>query len=220
TGWRAAAGRGNGRLGGRGTRGGARQLRADLDRARLVCRARQRGGSGAPARHRSRQPVPADAAARPRASPQRGGMTRFPPRRPAAEHSPGAARPMHLPVAPPTKAPPMRPTVLTLVCLVVPAVARAQDTAIVINPESVSVAPQPGDLPRLVAEEAIRFYNAATTTRLVGRSRLPRGNGWPGGVAGRNGAVSVGGRIQGTLLVINGDASVDSGAVISGDLIV
>ncbi len=127
---------------------------------------------------------------------------------------------MHLPVAPPTKAPPMRATVLTLVCLFVPAVARAQDTAIVINPESVSVAPLPGDLPRLVAEEAIRFYNAATTTRLVGRSRLPHGNEWRGDVAVRNGAVSVGGRIQGTLLVINGDASVDSGAVISGDLIV
>ena len=127
---------------------------------------------------------------------------------------------MHLPFAPPTKAPSMRATVLTLACLVVPAVARAQDTAIVINPESVSVAPQPGDLPRLVAEEAIRFYNAATTTRLVGRSRLPRGNEWRGDVAVRNGAVSVGGRIQGTLLVINGDASVDSGAVISGDLVV
>ena len=126
---------------------------------------------------------------------------------------------MHLPVAPPTKAPLMRATVLILVCLV-PAVARAQDTAIVINPESVSVAPQPGELPRLVAEEAIRFYNAATTTRLVGRSRLPHGNEWRGDVAVRNGAVSVGGRIQGTLLVVNGDASVDSGAVISGDLIV
>ena len=127
---------------------------------------------------------------------------------------------MHLPSAPPTKAPPMRATVLTLVCLLAPAVARAQDTAIVINPESVSVAPQPGELPRLVAEEAIRFYNAPTTTRLVGRSRLPRGNEWRGDVAVRNGTVSVGGRIQGTLLVINGDASVDSGAVISGDLIV
>src|SRR5438445_1118853 len=147
-------------------------------------------------------------------------MTRFRASRRAAEHGRKAARPMHLPFAPPTKAPPMRATVLTLVCLLAPAVARAQDTAIVINPESVSVAPQPGELPRLVAEEAIRFYNAPTTTRLVGRSRLPRGNEWRGDVAVRNGTVSVGGRIQGTLLVINGDASVDSGAVISGDLIV
>src|SRR5438093_9555950 len=114
----------------------------------------------------------------------------------------------------------MRVRVPSLLWLLAPAVAAAQDTAIVINPESVSVAPQPGDLPRLVADEAIRFYNAPTTTRLVGRSRLPHGNEWRGDVAVRNGAVSVGGRIQGTLLVVNGDASVDSGAVISGDLIV
>ncbi len=114
----------------------------------------------------------------------------------------------------------MRVSVPFLFCLLVPSVATAQDTAIVINPESVSVAPQPGDLPRLVADEAIRFYNATTTTRLVGRSRLPRGNEWRGDVAVRNGAVAVGGRIQGSLLVINGDASIDSGATISGDLIV
>src|SRR5437763_15014590 len=114
----------------------------------------------------------------------------------------------------------MRVRVPFLLWLLAPSVAAAQDTALVINPESVSVAPQPGDLPRLVAEEAIRFYNAATTTRLVGRSRLPRGNEWRGDVAVRNGAVSVGGRIQGTLLVINGDASVDSGATLAGDLIV
>src|SRR6059058_6232858 len=114
----------------------------------------------------------------------------------------------------------MRVRVPFLLWLLAPSVAAAQDTAIVINPESVSVAPQPGDLPRLVADEAIRFYNAPTTTRLVGRSRLPRGNEWRGDVAVRNGAVSVGGRIQGSLLVINGDASIDSGATISGDLIV
>src|SRR5438309_11656711 len=147
-------------------------------------------------------------------------MTRFRASRRAAEHGRKAARPMHLPSAPPTEAPPMRATVLTLVCLLAPAVARAQDTAIVINPESVSVAPQPGELPRLVAEEAIRFYNAPTTTRLVGRSRLPRGNEWRGDVAVRNGAVWVGGRVQGTLLVINGDAALDSTAAITGDLIV
>src|SRR5439155_25249368 len=53
-----------------------------------------------------------------------------------------------------------------------------------------------------------------------GRWRPPRGSEWRGGAAVRNGAVSVGRRIQGTLLVANGGASVDSGAVISGDLIV
>src|SRR6266567_1190061 len=99
-------------------------------------------------------------------------------------------------------------------------VLAVQDTTIVIHPDSSGATLEARALPRVVTDEVIRFYNAATTTRLVGRSRLPRGNEWRGDVAVRNGAVSVGGRIQGTLLVINGDASVDSGAVISGDLIV
>ncbi len=114
----------------------------------------------------------------------------------------------------------MRALVLTVLCALGPAVAAAQDTAIVIQPDSGGVMVQPQELPRLVAEEAIRLYNAPTSTRLVGRSRLPRGNEWRGDVAVRNGAVWVGGRVQGTVLVINGDAVLDSAAAITGDLIV
>src|SRR5439155_1754610 len=55
---------------------------------------------------------------------------------------------------------------------------------------------------------------------LVGRSRLPAGNAWRGDVAVRSGPVTVGGRVEGTLLVINGDAVLDPTAVITGDLIV
>ena len=114
----------------------------------------------------------------------------------------------------------MRANGLALLCLVGSARLAAQDTAIVINPESASVARQPPALPRLVAEEAVRLYNAPTTTRLVGRSRLPRSNGWRGDVAVRNGGVAVAGRVEGTLLVVNGDAALDSGAVVTGDVIV
>ena len=114
----------------------------------------------------------------------------------------------------------MRALVLTSLLALGPVIAAGQDTAIVIQPESAGVAVQPQELPRLVAEEAIRLYNAPTTTRLVGRSRLPRGNEWRGDVAVRNGAVWIGGRVQGTLLVINGDALLDSTAAITGDLIV
>src|SRR5947199_19897 len=78
----------------------------------------------------------------------------------------------------------------------------------------------PPELPHAVAEEAVRRYNAATTTRLVGRSRLPHGNEWRGDVAVRNGTVVVAGRVDGTLLVINGDAILDSGAVVTGDVFV
>ncbi len=114
----------------------------------------------------------------------------------------------------------MRASIFTFLCVLGPSLLAAQDTAIVIHPESVGVTPEPQELPRPVAEEAIQFYNAPTTTRLVGRSRLPRGNEWRGDAAVRNGPVLVGGRIQGTLLVINGDAALDTGAVITGDLIV
>jgi len=109
---------------------------------------------------------------------------------------------------------------LALFCLVGAARLAAQDTAIVINPESASVTTLQPTLPRLVAEQAVRLYNAPTTTRLVGRSRLPRGNEWRGDVAVRNGGVAVAGRVEGTLLVVNGDAVLDSGAVVTGDLIV
>ncbi|MBI1966478.1 MAG: BamA/TamA family outer membrane protein [Gemmatimonadetes bacterium] len=100
-----------------------------------------------------------------------------------------------------------------------PSVA-AQDTAIVIHPESTAVSLERLELPRIVADEVIRFYNAPTTTRLVGRTMLPRGNEWRGDVAVLTGPVMLRGRVQGTLVVINGDAVLDPGAEITGDLIV
>ncbi|MGH7338289.1 MAG: hypothetical protein ACREI7_11960, partial [Myxococcota bacterium] len=54
----------------------------------------------------------------------------------------------------------------------------------------------------------------------VGRTRLPRGNEWRGTVAVRNGPVLIGGRVQGTLLVINGDAVLQPAAQVTGDVIV
>src|SRR6266699_668602 len=92
--------------------------------------------------------------------------------------------------------------------------------AIVIQPESAGIMVPPPELPHAVAEDAVRRYNAPTTTRLVGRARLPHGNEWRGDVAVRNGTVVVAGRVDGTLLVINGDAILDSGAVVTGDVIV
>jgi surface antigen Omp85-like protein len=114
----------------------------------------------------------------------------------------------------------MRTLVLVALGALGPAVAAAQDTAIVIQPESAGAMVRLRELPHAVAEEAVRRYNSATTTRLVGRSRLPHGNEWRGDVAVRNGAVVVAGRVDGTVLVINGDAILDSSAVITGDLIV
>src|SRR5213595_1335030 len=111
----------------------------------------------------------------------------------------------------------MRALVLVVLCALGATVAAAQDTAIVIQPESAGIMVPPPELPHAVAEDAVRRYNAPTTTRLVGRARLPHGNEWRGDVAVRNGSVVVAGRVDGTLLVINGDAILDSGAVVTGD---
>src|SRR2546427_2160513 len=100
------------------------------------------------------------------------------------------------------------------------ALAAVQDTTIVIHPDSSGASLEARALPRLVSEEVIRFYNAPGTTRLVGRTRLPCGNEWRGNVAVRNGPVVIAGRVQGTLVVINGDLLFDAGAEGTGDVIV
>ncbi|HMJ60058.1 MAG TPA: BamA/TamA family outer membrane protein [Gemmatimonadales bacterium] len=98
--------------------------------------------------------------------------------------------------------------------------ATVQDTTIIIHPDSSGATLQAIELPRVVTDEVIRFYNAPSTTRLVGRTRLPRGNEWRGDVAVRNGPALIGGRVNGALVVINGDVLLEPGAEITGDLIV
>jgi hypothetical protein len=114
----------------------------------------------------------------------------------------------------------MRAILTLLLCLFITVPAAGQDTAIVINPDSSGATLEQRELPRLVAEEVVAFHNAATTTRLVGRTRLPSGNEWRGDVAVRSGPVAIAGRVQGTLVVINGDIALEAGAVIDGDLTV
>src|SRR5947208_14049488 len=91
-------------------------------------------------------------------------------------------------------------------------VLAVQDTTIVIHPDSSSATLEARALPSVVSEEVIRFYNAAGTTRLVGRTRLPRGNEWRGNVAVRDGPVLVAGRGQGTLGGSHGDLRLAKGA--------
>jgi len=185
----------------------------------LSAGARQRGGRGPQACDGPRQPVSPDCAgsASSRRGTWRDDTTRGPSarviaRRRAPRPHPGGGTPHALSAAPPTRMPVMRVLVLVVLGALGPAVAAAQDTAIVIQPESAGVMVPPPELPHAVAEDAVRRYNAATTTRLVGRSRLPHGNEWRGDVAVRNGVVVVAGRVEGTLLVINGDAILDSSA--------
>src|SRR2546429_89233 len=94
-------------------------------------------------------------------------------------------------------------------------------------------APPPGRPPRRGATGRRRGGWAAMSARSSrarrrpppgtggeGRGPPPAGNAWRGDVAVRSGPVMVGGRVEGTLLVINGDAVLDTTAVITGDLIV
>lgn len=116
----------------------------------------------------------------------------------------------------------MRASVLLCAALALAGVRplSGQDTAIVIYPESAGLHLTPPELPHATIEEVVRFYNAPTTTRLVGRARLPAGNAWRGDVAVRNGPALIGGRVEGSLLVLNGNALLDSTAQITGDLLV
>src|SRR5207244_3298448 len=84
------------------------------------------------------------------------------------------AQPVHPAPAPPTRMFPMRALVLVVLCALGATVAAAQDTAIVIQPESAGIMVPPPELPHAVGEDAVRRYNAPTTTRLVGRARLPQ----------------------------------------------
>lgn len=96
----------------------------------------------------------------------------------------------------------------------------AQDTAIVIHPESAGLHFTPPELPHSTVLAVVRFYNAPATTRLVGRASLPAGNAWRGDVAIRNGPALIAGRVDGSLLVINGNAVLDSTSVVTGSLTV
>src|SRR5260370_9202704 len=110
----------------------------------------------------------------------------------------------------------MRLPVFAVCLLLGAASAAAQDTSIVIHPESSGVNIAPGQLPRLVAEEVVRFYNAATTSRLVGRTLLPKGNGWRGdGAAGAGPALGPGREPQ-TVAAVYRVLLVDRGGQVTG----
>lgn len=76
------------------------------------------------------------------------------------------------------------------------------------------------DLPRHVAGRVVDFFNDPATIRFSGRSRLPAGRVIRGNVAVLGGPFSVGGSLDGDLVVVNGDLVLDDDARIAGDVIV
>ncbi len=111
--------------------------------------------------------------------------------------------------------------------LLVAAAARAwaQDTTITtitIRPSRPDAAQRLAmrQLPRDVADEVIRLFNSESTLRFSGSTRIPTARGVDGDMAVLGGPVVVGGRVSGTLVVINGDVEFEPGAVVGGEVLV
>jgi hypothetical protein len=109
-----------------------------------------------------------------------------------------------------------------LVLCAAAAPAWAQDSTITIRPaqRQATAGQQVRQLPRDVADDVIRMFNGESTIRLAGPTRIPTARGIDGDVAILGGPVVVGGRVSGTLVVVNGDLQLEPGAVVGGDVLV
>ncbi|MBI4538592.1 MAG: hypothetical protein HY704_03665 [Gemmatimonadetes bacterium] len=75
-------------------------------------------------------------------------------------------------------------------------------------------------LPRAVAEEIVEFFNRPTTIHFRGASRIPPERVIVGDVAVLGGPFTVLGRIEGEVVVVNGDLEFESGGSVQGDVTV
>jgi hypothetical protein len=75
-------------------------------------------------------------------------------------------------------------------------------------------------LPDSTATRVVAFYNRPGTIRLTGEFRLVEGTTLTGDVAGLGGPVVVRGRVEGELVVINGDLELGATGVITGTVTV
>jgi hypothetical protein len=75
-------------------------------------------------------------------------------------------------------------------------------------------------LPPEVGWRVVELYNRPTTLHFTGRTRIPAGQVIRGDVAVLAGSLVVAGRVEGSVAVINGDATLLPGASITGDLTV
>lgn len=74
------------------------------------------------------------------------------------------------------------------------------------------------ELPRRVARTVVEFYNRPSTIRFTGRTRIPADRTIIGDVAILGGPVELAGRIEGDVIVLNGDVGLLDGSRIEGDL--
>lgn len=76
------------------------------------------------------------------------------------------------------------------------------------------------DLPQAVAEEVIAFFNDPETIRFNGQARVPAGGSITGDVGVLGGPLRVEGRIDGNVVIVNGDLTVVEGGRVTGDVTV
>jgi len=117
----------------------------------------------------------------------------------------------------------MRSTLIAALLAAVALPAWAQDSTITIRPHRRGIVEEHilvRQLPRDVADEVVRYYNAAETVRFAGQTRIPTARGVDGDVAVLGGPVSIAGRVSGSLMVVNGDLYFEPGAVVSGNVTV
>ncbi len=77
-----------------------------------------------------------------------------------------------------------------------------------------------GHLPPDEARRIVAFYNDPRTVHFTGEWRIAPGSGVSGNVAVLDGSLTVAGRIDGDVVVINGDATLADGGTVTGTLTV
>lgn len=92
----------------------------------------------------------------------------------------------------------------------------AQEPARRLPPE----APVRADLPPAVAERVTTFFNDPAVLQFSGRTRVPAGTTLRGDVAVLGGPLVLAGRIEGRVVVVNGDVSLLPGGAVTGGITV
>jgi Omp85 superfamily domain len=105
--------------------------------------------------------------------------------------------------------------------LLLPALLRAQDSVIVIDPD----APPTDTLlrggpPSGVVAALIRMFNDSGATRVEGDVDLPAGSEFDGRLAVHRGTLRISGRVNGPITVANGTLHLLPGARVTGDILV
>ena len=87
-------------------------------------------------------------------------------------------------------------------------------------PGAAQTPPQPGPLPGEVEEEILALANSPSTLRITGQGRIPTGTSVQGDLVTLGGDFTLGGTVQGRLIVVNGSLRLEEGARVDGATVV